>query len=286
MNIATTSSFFNRSLFLSIVAHIVIISVIWYRFDDEKVSVQEALASKISVGIRTAAAGTTAAPQIAPQQETKKISEPEQPTPEPPKETEPEPVEVPKESPKVKKKEKPKPKPKETEKPVETKKIEPKPKEVVEKKIEPKETPKPQEKVEPKPPKESQPLQNAQVNGASGIDGSTKSDIKLKETGLNQQVLGELMALYELELRQHLNSFKKFPRSMKLKRKEGSVEVAFVIDNQGNLVTTKFLKRKGHREFQKATSSLFKNALPLPKPPLEVKWKQKQYQLTFHYDLD
>ncbi len=302
-----TKAHVSNATILSIVLHAVVIALFWFQFALEQPKIQKAPPAKISLGIRTASAGEVAQNSVSPQQsvsrteehKVNKAEETSQPVEktEPVEKAEPSPEPTPKEAPKVlpeiKKAPKPsnkvtnptatvapkvedkavqKPLPKQTE--VEKPPVQETPTKVVEK---------PKTEVKQAP----QPKQVSQVDGSQGINGSEKSKIQKQETGKSTQQSGDPnTAIFDAELRQHLMKFKQYPRSLKLKRKEGAVEVSFIINNQGELISHKILSRKGHRDFEKATEKLFNRAKPFPKPPSTAQWKQREYRLVFNYELN
>ncbi len=282
-----TKASVSKATLVSIVLHIVVVFAIWHQWTSAPESVHKAPAAKISVGIRAASAGQVALNAVEPQKKVVEVKEPViEPKPEQPLEKKVKPIEQPKpieSKPKpvvTKPVQSPEPKvvPKREEKQVEVKKPE---KKVKEEKAEPVKTPTPMEQKAP------QPKQVVQVNGSQGISGSADTKKKVQETGKSHQLMGDPnTAIFDATLRQHLMKFKEYPRSLKLKRKEGSVEVLFTINNKGELLSSKVLSRKGHRDFEKGIAKIFAKAKPFPSPPSDVQWVTREYRLVFNYELD
>ncbi len=284
-----TKASVSKATLVSIGLHIVVVFALWYQWTSVQPAVHKAPAAKISVGIRTASAGQVAQNAVNPQKKTVEVKEPViEPKPERPLEKKVKLVEKPKPKP-IESKPKPvvtkpvrspEPKvvPKREEKQVEVKKPE---KTVEEEKAEPVKAPKPKQKKTP------QPKQMAQVNGSQGISGSADSKKKVQETGKSNQHMGDPnTAIFDVTLRQHLMKFKEYPRSLKLKHKEGSVEVLFTINNKGELLSSKILSRKGHRDFEKGITNIFEKAKPFPTPPSDIQWVTREYRLVFNYELN
>jgi len=251
--------------------HIVLFTLVLWKSDTKNTVLKRAEKTRVSLGIRTAAAGATAMNEVTPQK-----------TVVPPK------IEQPK--PKIIKKPETKPAPiKKTlvkkalikAKPVQKKEPE------IKKQIEP--IKKPVKKIEPEIVKKSvpQPLQKKQKKGAAGVDGSANNKIKKHEVGQSSKLAGDPNSIrYDAVLRAHLMKSKRYPRSLKMKRKEGTVEVAFTINQKGELLKTKIVKRTGDKAFNQAIKRLFKRAKPFPSPPADVNWTTREYQLLFNYQLN
>lgn len=253
MNLSNTP--FKRILLLCLLIHCLLLVVLWEQFYFSKKTLQNAPKATINLGLRTATAGQVEKRKIQPQQVEKKSEE----KPEPETET------IKKPKPKVEPIKKPKPK----SEPIQETEVKPKPK------------PKVQQNIS------AQPLQTVQNQGAQGIDGSIDNLIKQHESGQSNQLAGDPnSARYDAQLRQHLMKFKRYPRALKLKRKEAEIEVLFTINAKGELLTTRIVKRTGLPKFEQAVQRLFKRAQPLPTPPANTSWQIREYQLVFTYKLD
>ncbi|WP_165313538.1 TonB family protein [Vibrio ziniensis] len=277
----------SKATLVSIGLHIVVIFAIWCEWTSVQTAAHKAPAAKISVGIRAASVGQVAQNAVNPQKKIVEVTEPViEPKPEQPLEKKTKFVEKPKP---IESKPKPVPAklvqstetkvvPKREDKQVEVKKPD---KKVKENKAEPVIVPKP---IEITPP---QAKQVAQLNGSQGISGSADAKMKVQETGKSNQHVGDPnTAIFDVTLRQHLMKFKEYPRSLKLKRKEGTVEVLFTINNKGELLSSKILSRKGHRDFEKGIAGIFERAKPLPVPSSEAQWVTREYRLVFNFELN
>jgi len=249
--------------------HIAFIVVVLWQVNTKTTVLKRAEKTSVSLGIRTASAGAVAMNEVTPQ---KAVT--------PTKQAEPTPKAI------KKAEEKPTPIKKPSLKPAPT----PKPKPIQKKEKEPiKPIKKPTKEVEQEIVKKSpqQPLQKAQKNGAAGIDGSMDNKIKQQEVGQSTQLAGDPNSLrYDAILRAHLMKSKRYPRALKMKRKEGSVEVTFTINQKGELLDSQIVKRTGDKAFNQAIKRLFKRATPLPVPPKNSPWETREYHLVFNYQLD
>lgn len=298
---------FKRILLLSAALHGALLVALGYYLVAPKDHLQRAPTARVSLGLRASTAGQIAQQQVVPQQAQQANQQPEAPEPPDIEQVKANTLEKSKPVEKIKPKQTDKPidKPKPVEQkvvPIKQKKVDPvapTPEPAVQKTAEPEpvkpdpappETPEPVEET-PKPQQTEnvspQSAQQAQVAGAGGINGSTQNLHKQQETGQQDQFTGDAnSARYDAELRQHLMNAKRYPRSLKMKRKEGSVEVLFSINKQGELLSQKIVKRSGDRVFDRTIKRLFARATPLPPPPAETRWETREYRLRFTYQLD
>lgn len=277
----------NRTTLLSVVLHTMVIALFWLQFDPFQPSMQKAPPAKISLGIRTASAGGVAQSASLPQQAINTKTDPIVESVEP---LQPENVlqpEQPQNQQKPDIQSKPsvsQQKPRDTVKPAKQPETRVSKPQTTEQEVL-KEVKQPEKK--PVVQQVAQPKQIAQVNGAQGKNGSSDNKAVQQETGKSHQQLGDPdSALFDAALRQHLMKYKQYPPSLKLQRREGAVQVLFTIDHQGNLLSSKILSRKGHRDFEKAIDKLFQQAQPFPDPPPETPWLTREYRLTFTYELN
>lgn len=68
----------------------------------------------------------------------------------------------------------------------------------------------------------------------------------------------------------HLNKFKKYPKSSLINEEEGKVVISVKIDQNGNVLSANFKKPSKFESLNNEALKLFKDASPLPKPPQSV----------------
>ncbi|MEL0628861.1 TonB family protein [Psychromonas aquatilis] len=264
------------------VLHIILIAALFWKIKIENVALQHAPKAKVSIGFRSAAAGKIASNEVAPQEAVKPIQQKAKPIKTPVSEPQTLKNNKLKETNKklgLEKIKKKKPKPI-VEAPSTKKKQGKKQKEKIKKITEERETSQ-VNKVVPTV------QQKKQIQGAGGIDGSVDNKLKVHESGQAETLSGDPdSAIYDALLRKHLMKFKRYPRTLKIKRKEGTVEVVFNINKQGKVLNHKVVKRTGDRAFDRAIRRLFDEAQPIPLPPENTTWATREYRLVFSYKLD
>jgi len=68
-----------------------------------------------------------------------------------------------------------------------------------------------------------------------------------------------------------LNKVKRYPRDAALRRQQGVPYIRFVMNREGNVLSSRIERSSGFRPLDDEAISLPKRAQPLPKPPVEVK---------------
>jgi TonB family C-terminal domain len=72
------------------------------------------------------------------------------------------------------------------------------------------------------------------------------------------------------ELLAHLEQFKRYPRSARMRREEGMAVVRFVVDREGRVVSVRLERTSGADALDEESLALVDRAQPLPPPPDEV----------------
>lgn len=68
----------------------------------------------------------------------------------------------------------------------------------------------------------------------------------------------------------HLNKFKKYPKNSLINEEEGKVVLRVKIDKNGNVLSLKMRKSSKFESLNNEALKLFKDASPLPKPPIDL----------------
>lgn len=68
----------------------------------------------------------------------------------------------------------------------------------------------------------------------------------------------------------HLNKFKSYPIASQLAGVEGTNQLRFTIDGDGNVVSYELVQSSGNADLDAATLGLIRRAQPLPKPPADL----------------
>jgi protein TonB len=145
----------------------------------------------------------------------------------------------------------PKPKPKPKPKPPKPKPPEPKPL--------PRE-PEPEPEPTPTPPVETPPAKPSQQ--ARAPESSSQLSANTQAT--------QGQPSWESRLLGHLNRYKRYPNDARRRGQEGVVQVRFVIDARGQVLSHELVGRSGSPSLDRATLQMIRRAQPLPPPPPEL----------------
>lgn len=146
----------------------------------------------------------------------------------------------------------------------------PKPEIVVPKKVEkpkPKPEPKKPEVKKPEPPKEK-PVEEKPVD--------TPPQAKVEKPAAPAAPPSppappsNAVPNWQGELLSHLAKYKKYPDDARRRGMQGTARVRFMIDAQGNVLSSSIVGGSGSSSLDRATLEMLRRAQPLPKPPAEA----------------
>ena len=143
----------------------------------------------------------------------------------------------------------------------------PKPKIAIPKPVKPKpkpQPPKPEKK--PEPPKESPPEER------TADTTSTKEAAPQAAKPAPQSPPSNSNALpsWQSDLLRHLAKYKKYPENARRRGLTGVVQLRFVVDSDGKVLSYDIASSSGNASLDRATMDMIRRAQPLPKPPAEV----------------
>ncbi|UDF05034.1 energy transducer TonB [Asticcacaulis sp. AND118] len=132
----------------------------------------------------------------------------------------------------------------------------------------------------------SSPDQSRETPEASAAH-TTKSTAQASTPAAPQAVaVGRPAGSYAAQLRRHIESFKVYPRQARRRRIEGEVAVAFTMDRQGRVLSSRIQQSSGSAELDQAALDMLEAAQPLPRPPADVRGDRlaMSYATTFSLD--
>jgi periplasmic protein TonB len=78
------------------------------------------------------------------------------------------------------------------------------------------------------------------------------------------------IARWESTLAAHLEHFKRYPKEARTRGEQGTATVAFTIDHEGRLVSSRIVQSSGSATLDEETLAMLARAQPMPKPPDNV----------------
>jgi protein TonB len=147
-------------------------------------------------------------------------------------------------------------------------------------KVEPPPEPRVKAKPEPKPeaprrpvvrkPPEVQTATKAIDNALAGMTGPVDAKVTPDAANGDNSAGGGRAgapADYLARLRAWLERHKDYPRTAQLRHIEGTVLIAFVMDRDGHVLSSRITRTSGHVELDRAVEQMIERAQPLPKIP-------------------
>jgi periplasmic protein TonB len=75
---------------------------------------------------------------------------------------------------------------------------------------------------------------------------------------------------WQTALAAHIERFKRYPAKARSSGEQGIATVAFIIDRQGRLLTSRIVKSSGSPMLDQETFAMLGRAQPMPAPPSDV----------------
>jgi protein TonB len=94
-----------------------------------------------------------------------------------------------------------------------------------------------------------------------------------------------LLVSWKRRLALHLQRNKRYPPEAHAKREYGVAKVSFVVDRQGNIVSSTIAKSSGSDALDRETLALLQRAQPLPTPPPDVGGAQFAFSVPILFEL-
>jgi protein TonB len=77
----------------------------------------------------------------------------------------------------------------------------------------------------------------------------------------------DMVRKWQMTVNMRLNQFKRYPLQARVRGQEGIVRIAFVLDSDGRVVSSKIVRSSGSAILDKETMDLISRAQPYPVPP-------------------
>lgn len=99
------------------------------------------------------------------------------------------------------------------------------------------------------------------------------------------KVAPEVVRKWQVTVNTRLNQFKRYPRQARTRGHEGTVKVAFVLDSDGHVVSSRIVKSSGSPILDQETLDLLQRAQPFPIPPNGANEKDLFLEVPISYAL-
>jgi protein TonB len=135
----------------------------------------------------------------------------------------------------------------------------------------PKEETKPIEEVAevalpiPEPPKPEPPVEQREATAAPSVE-MPPSAAAPPTPGAAVQTRATFIR-WQSALAAHLERFKRYPSAARAQGEQGMAKVAFTIDHEGHLLSSRIVQSSGSSVLDEETLAMLARAQPMPKPP-------------------
>jgi len=120
----------------------------------------------------------------------------------------------------------------------------------------------------PEPPKPEPPQEEKQATAPQATRATPRSVIR-----------------WESELAAHIEHFKHYPTGARAQGEQGIAKVAFTIDHQGRLLTSRIVQSSGFAELDQETLEMLVRAQPMPKPPGEMQDRELSFVVPVRFNI-
>jgi periplasmic protein TonB len=128
-----------------------------------------------------------------------------------------------------------------------------------------------EQETEPTPPKEETKPPEPEAEVAIPIPEPPKQEQVVEEkhamapSGANAPRVS--VTRWQSQLFAHIEHFKRYPDKARSRGSQGSAKVAFTIDHEGRLVSSRVIQSSGSETLDNETLAMLARAQPLPRPP-------------------
>ena len=95
----------------------------------------------------------------------------------------------------------------------------------------------------------------------------------------------QLQRRYYVSLNRYLKRGYSYPLSARRRRLEGTVMVELLIDEAGQILSTRVLRSSGHESLDQAALAQVNQLGRVPAPPSSLRWRARPIHIPFRYSL-
>jgi periplasmic protein TonB len=90
---------------------------------------------------------------------------------------------------------------------------------------------------------------------------------------------------WQSALAAHIERFKRYPSEARARDQQGTVTVAFTIDRDGHLLTSRIVRSSGSEILDQETLTMLARAQPMPRPPKEVPPSELSFVVPVRFNI-
>jgi periplasmic protein TonB len=92
------------------------------------------------------------------------------------------------------------------------------------------------------------------------------------------------IARWENALRAHIERFKRYPQEARARGDQGTARIAFTIDHEGHLVSSRIVQSSGSSTLDQETLDMLVRAQPMPKPPDNILTSELSFVVPINFN--
>jgi protein TonB len=100
-----------------------------------------------------------------------------------------------------------------------------------------------------------------------------------------QMAPGAEMIQWQSALATHLARFKRYPNAARSRGEQGTATVAFTIDREGRLLSSRIVQSSGSSLLDEETLAMLGRAQPMPKPPITAPDSALSLAIPVRFDI-
>jgi TonB family protein len=94
------------------------------------------------------------------------------------------------------------------------------------------------------------------------------------------------IARWESALRAHIERFKRYPPEARARGDQGTARIAFTIDHEGHLVSSRIVQSSGSAMLDQETLDMLVRAQPMPKPPDNILASELSFIVPINFNFN
>src|SRR5271169_6269151 len=120
----------------------------------------------------------------------------------------------------------------------------------------------------PEPPKPQPPVEQREATAAPSVEMPPSAAAPPTAGAAVQTPVAFIR--WQSALAAHLERFKRYPTAARARQEQGIATVAFTIDHEGHLLSSRIVRSSGSSVLDEETLAMLSRAQPMPKPPGNV----------------
>jgi periplasmic protein TonB len=136
----------------------------------------------------------------------------------------------------------------------------------------------------PEPPKPQPPVEERPPTATPSVAIPLSEDAP-PSPGAEVQTPRTSVIRWQSALAAHIERFKRYPQEARSRAEQGVASVAFTIDHEGRLLSSRIVQSSGSATLDEETLAMLARAQPMPRPPEQVSDSQLSFVVPVRFTL-